>query len=233
MQLFYSPDIKDKHYTLSKEESKHCLMVLRKKKGDALFLVDGKGGYFEAIIVDDNPKSCQLEIISKNKEYGKNPVKIHLAVAPTKNIDRYEWFLEKSTEIGITEITPIICQNSERRVLKEDRMHKILVSAMKQSHRSYLPQLNPIISLHNFLKNQAHTNGFIAHCQADKKSHLIDLIVKNQNITLLIGPEGDFTSNEISQALDEGYTAVSLGKSRLRTETAAIVGCHIINLKNL
>ena len=232
MQLFYTADINSNEYTLSKEESKHCVMVLRKTIGDEVNLIDGKGGFYTARITNDNVKSCQLEIVSVEKEFGKSETHIHLAIAPTKSNDRFEWFLEKATEIGINEITPIICDNSERKVLKLERMNKILVSAMKQSKRAYLPKLNDIIHYKTFIQSNFNEDCYIAHCFDDEKPQLKNTLNKGKDSLLLIGPEGDFSTNEIQLAVENNFKAVSLGSSRLRTETAGVVACHTINLIN-
>lgn len=233
MQLFYTPDINSDVYTLSKEESKHCIQVLRKKIGDIIYLVDGKGGFYKAILIGNNPKSCHLKIDKVERNYGKSDLHIHIAIAPTKMNERFEWFLEKSTEIGINEITPILCEHSERKILKLERMNKILVAAMKRSNQAYLPKLNAAISFDSFVNNNTVEERYIAHCiENDKKKQLNEVIKKGTNTLVLIGPEGDFSQKEIDFALKHGFSAVSLGKNRLRTETAAIVSCHTINLIN-
>ena len=233
MQLFYTPDINSDEYTLSKEESKHCIQVLRKKIGDIIYLVDGKGGFYKAILIGDNPKSCHLKIDKVERNYGKSDLHIHIAIAPTKMNERFEWFLEKSTEIGINEITPILCEHSERKILKLERMNKILVAAMKQSNQAYLPKLNSAVSFDSFVNNNTVEERYIAHCiENHKKKQLNEVIKKGTNTLVLIGPEGDFSQKEIDYALKHGFSAVSLGKNRLRTETAAIVSCHTINLIN-
>ncbi len=232
MQIFYTADINSNEFTLSKEESKHCIMVLRKTIGDEINLIDGKGGFYTARITDNNIKSCKLEIVKIENDFGKSKTHIHIAIAPTKSNDRFEWFLEKATEIGINEITPIVCDNSERKVLKLERMNKILISAMKQSKRAYLPKLNDVISYKAFVQSTFDEDCYIAHCVESEKSQLKDVLIKNKNSLILIGPEGDFSTNEIQLALENNFKAVSLGSSRLRTETAGIVACHTINLIN-
>ena len=174
MQLFYTPDINSDEYTLSKEESRHCIQVLRKKIGDIIYLVDGKGGFYKATLIGDNPKSCHLKIDKVERNYGKSDLHIHIAIAPTKMNERFEWFLEKSTEIGINEITPIICEHSERKVLKLERMNKILVAAMKQSKQAYLPKLNSAVSFDSFVSNNTIEERYIAHCalKMTKKNNL-------------------------------------------------------------
>ena len=233
MQLFYTPDINSDEYTLSKEESRHCIQALRKKIGDLIYLVDGKGGFYKATLIDDHRKSCHLKIDKVERNYGKSDLHIHIAIAPTKMNERFEWFLEKSTEIGINEITPIICERSERKVLRLERMNKILVAAMKQSKQAYLPKLNAAVSFDSFVINNTVEERYIAHCiENDDKKQLKEVIKKDADTLVLIGPEGDFSPKEIDHALKHGFSAVSLANNRLRTETAAIVSCHTINLIN-
>ena len=172
MQLFYTPDISGKTYTFSIGESKHCIKVLRKKIGDELYLVDGKGNLYETVLIDDNPKGCTVEIKHKKVDYNKRNYQIHIVVSPTKNNDRFEWFLEKVTELGVDEITPIICQNSERKVIKLERLNKILVAAMKQSLKAHLPHLNKAVSWKEFIQQKFNTDRFIAHCGKGRKTHL-------------------------------------------------------------
>lgn len=232
MQLFYSEKLEasSKQYILPKDESKHIIKVLRKTEGDTIYLTNGKGHLFKSIINQANSNKCSLTI--KSFSYEAPPkYKLHLAVAPTKLTDRYEWFLEKATEIGVTEITPLICQNSERKIIKENRCNRILKGAMKQSLQCHLPTFNHPISFKEFMdKSIPDTNQFIAHCEEDQKSPLKDAILKNKNCSILIGPEGDFSPDEIKSALSSGYKPVTLGNNRLRTETAAVVACHTFNL---
>lgn len=232
MQLFYTPDINQDFYTFSKEESQHCIKVLRKKNMDTIHLVDGKGNLYTANIIDSNPKACKIEITKVESEYQKPDHYLHIAVAPTKNSDRLEWFLEKATEIGINEITPIICDRSERKVVKIDRLNKVLVSAMKQSLKAYLPKLNDPISFNEFISKETDANKFIANCFEKNKTELSQFNLKRNKNLVLIGPEGDFTEKENLQAKEFQFQAIMLGKSRLRTETAALVACHTINLQN-
>ncbi len=234
MHIFYTPDISCQFYTLNEDESKHCVRVLRLNVCDVIVLVDGRGGFHEAEIRDAHPKRCEVEVVKSIQEYGKKPFCLHVAIAPTKNIDRFEWFLEKATEIGIHEITPLLCSNSERKMIREDRLERIMVSAMKQSLKAYFPQLNPMTAFGDFIRQQSMSNKFIAHCedQDQDKTHLKDVVKPGRNYLVLIGPEGDFSSGEIRQALQHGYQPVSLGGSRLRTETAGVAAVHIINLAN-
>jgi len=231
MHIFYNPDISN-IFTLPAEESKHCIKVLRLKIGDIVHLTDGIGNLYTSIIIDDNFKRCILEVIETKPEYGKKDFKIHMAVAPTKNIHRFEWFLEKVTEIGIDEITPLICENSERRVIKTDRLNKIIISAMKQSLKSYLPRLNEAVKYSDFMAQETGVSKFIAYCSEDHRDLFKDVYDQNSDCIILIGPEGDFSLNEVDMALSNDYKPVSLGSSRLRTETAAIAACHTVNLIN-
>lgn len=233
MQLFYNSEINenDLRFTFSKEESRHIVSVLRKKEGDTLQITNGQGLLVNGKIISSNAKKCAIEITTSTQESApKN--KLHMAVAPTKMNDRFEWFLEKATEIGIHEITPIICERSERKVIKKSRMEKVLQSAMKQSLRSYLPKLNEAIPYQEFLKKATSDSRFIAHCEEGVKTALHTKITANSDVIILIGPEGDFSPKEIAAAYDLGFSPVSLGKSRLRTETAAIVACTLANMND-
>lgn len=235
MQLFYNPNISEnsKEISFDKEESKHIVKVLRMKDGDVFKITNGKGSFFDAEIINANPKSCVVKIISEEKQ-PPLPYQLHLAVAPTKLNDRYEWFLEKATEIGVSEITPIICERSERKTIKPERYEKILQSAIKQSLKAYLPILNEAVSFKDFIDNinTSEDLKFIAHCEETDKKSLKSVLLPNQKITILIGPEGDFSSEEITLAKQNNFTPVSLGKSRLRTETAAVVACHSVAFVN-
>lgn len=233
MQLFYNPDINEQTEQLafSKDESKHIVKVLRKSIGDELQITNGKGWLFKAEITIADIKNCIATISSKNFQKKKN-YQLHLAVAPTKMNDRYEWFLEKATEIGIDTITPIICDHSERKVIKMDRFEKILQSAMKQSLHYYLPQLNDAVLFKDFIKQDLSDQKYIAHCEETDRKSLKNELKEKEDVTILIGPEGDFSSNEIKMAIQSGFRAVTLGDTRLRTETAAIVACHSVTFIN-
>jgi 16S rRNA (uracil1498-N3)-methyltransferase len=231
MQLFFTPDISKNNYILSLEESKHCIRVLRLKKGDTIYLTDGNGNLFSGILSDENIRGCTIQIVAAQNEYGKKNYHLHIAIAPTKNIDRFEWFLEKATEIGINEITPLICEHSERRTVNTERLNKILVSALKQSFKAYLPELNQPVRFNNFIKEKRDSQKLIAWY--DEKNLLMkELYNKGKDVVVLIGPEGDFSSGEIRMAREAGFMAVNLGNSRLKTETAGVVVCHTINLLN-
>jgi len=235
MQLFYNPHISInlKEFTFDKEESRHIIRVLRKKEGDELQITNGNGLLFFVLITVANDKKCVVKInkfIEKQKPWNYH---LHIAIAPTKINDRFEWFLEKATEIGIDEITPIICENSERKVVKLERLKKVIVSAMKQSLKFQLPKLNEPKSFNEIIETETiDTLKLIAHCEDTNKSKLKDLIKRDQSILLLIGPEGDFSSREINKALQHKFIPLSLGESRLRTETAGIVACNTISIIN-
>ena len=231
MSLFYVPTLSTSH-VLPEEESQHAVKVLRLQVGEEITLVDGTGGYYKAKITNPHPKHCSFEITETILEYGKRDFHLHIAIAPTKNIERLEWFIEKATEIGIDEITPIICRFSERKVIKAERLEKIIVSAAKQSLKAYFPKLNPLCSFDELLKNQYASQKFIAHCYDEDKRLLQTEIQKSNDVLILIGPEGDFSKEEVQKALSAGFIPVSLGNSRLRTETAGVVACHTVSLRN-
>lgn len=232
MHLFYTPDLNDNFYELSQEDSRHCIKVLRLRKDDLVHLTDGKGGLYKARITKDDPKGCKVEVIEKTSEYGKRSFHIHIAIAPTKNVKRFEWFLEKCTEIGIDEITPLICFHSERRQLKIERSERIITSALKQSLKTYHPVLNEITNYDEFFNKPFAGSKFIAHCRSAHTQHIKHIYSPGDNVTIIIGPEGDFNEQEIRKAETCDFVPVSLGKNRLRTETAGVVACNIINLLN-
>ena len=233
MQLFYNPEITEDTtlFSFSKEESKHIVKVLRKAANDTLQITNGKGWLFTAQINVADIKNCAVTIVAKELKI-KRDYNLHLAVAPTKMNDRYEWFLEKATEIGINSITPIICDHSERKIIKSERFDKILQSAMKQSLNSYLPKLNKAIAFKNFITQDFKGDLFIAHCEDTDKKSLKSQLKPKRDITILIGPEGDFSVKEIEMAIENNFIPVTLGETRLRTETAAIVACHSVAFVN-
>jgi len=233
MQLFYNQAITEDttQFSFSKEESRHIVKVLRKTADDTLQITNGKGWLFTARIKIADIKNCVVTIIAKELRI-KRDYNLHLAVAPTKMNDRYEWFLEKATEIGIDSITPIICDQSERKFIKSERFEKILQSALKQSLNFYLPKLNDTITFKNFINQDFHGDLFIAHCENSFKNSLKQLIKPQREITILIGPEGDFSVKEIEMAIQNKFIPVTLGETRLRTETAAIVACHSVAFVN-
>ena len=234
MQLFYNNllDKNSKEILFDKIESKHIVRVLRKKENDILDITNGNGLLFKAKITLANDKRCIAEIIQveeKDKLWGYY---LHIAIAPTKNNDRLEWFLEKATEIGIDEITPIICQNSERKIVKQERLEKIIQSAMKQSLKFTLPKLNEPIKFNDFIDQDFNGKKCIAHCEDDEKTLLKTLVNTKEKITILIGPEGDFSTQEIKKALSKKFIPISLGESRLRTETAGLVAVQTVAIIN-
>ena len=228
MQLFYLKGPKDE-IILSAEESKHATKVLRKKEGDILNFTDGKGNLYKAEITIADTRKCRLTILSSEQKEKQHNYHLHIAIAPTKNMDRFEWFLEKATEIGIDEITPVICCRSERKIIKKERGSRILLSAMKQSLKYHLPKLNEAVSITNFLKKKFDGKKYIAHCENGEKKDL-KKINKTEKTIILIGPEGDFSPKEIESALGNQFKAVNLAKNRLRTETAGIIAVHTINI---
>ncbi len=233
MQLFYSKNIEDELLFLDQEEARHCSVTLRKKPGDLIHVVDGKGNLYDGRLITVDKRKCTVAIEKTVPEFGKLDSPIHIAIAPTKNISRLEWFLEKTTEFGISEISPILCTRSERKHIRIDRLEKILITAMKQSLKGYCPKINPLQSFASFIESSKMDEvKYIAHCEDHPKSHLIHNYSSCSPVTILIGPEGDFTHAEIGMALAAGYKEISLGKSRLRTETAGIAACQIIHLKN-
>ena len=236
MNLFYIENIDTNNCILPEEESKHCIKVLRFTKGSKLAIVDGKGNWYNAEIDEAHAKHCRFNIIEVIPEFNKRNFRIHLAVAPTKNIERLEWMLEKCTEMGIDEISLIKTEHSERKIVKIERLQKIIISAMKQSLKAYLPQLNHIISFNEFIDKIAESNRyshrFIAHCHESEKQNLNKAYKKGEDILILIGPEGDFSIKEVELAKKNNFKELTLSTSRLRTETAGVVACHSINFLN-
>lgn len=233
MQLFYNPDINidSLEFSFDKEESKHISKVLRKKEGDILFVTNGLGYLFHSEIILASEKKCSVKI-TKTETQQPTEFYTHVAVAPTKMNERFEWFLEKATEIGIHEITPIICDHSERKSIKTERFDKIIQSAMKQSNQFFLPKLNEPISFKDFVNKQIDGVLCIAHCEETNKKLLKEVAKPKTKHTILIGPEGDFSTKEIELAIKNSYIPISLGNTRLRTETAALVACHSIVFSN-
>lgn len=231
MHLFFSNTILNDQIELDLEESRHLSKVLRLKNGDLAEVIDGKGNLFHCKVLESNSKKSRLNI--EKKTFKDEQFGVHLAVAPPKNLSRWEWFLEKSTEIGIDQISPIRCERSERKILKRDRQMRILISAMKQSLKTRLPQLDELQDFETFIQKKNSERKYIAHCREElSKMNLAKLHPKGKKALILIGPEGDFTKEEILKAEAAGFDSVSLGKSRLRTETAALIACHTINLSH-
>ncbi|MEG1401464.1 16S rRNA (uracil(1498)-N(3))-methyltransferase [Bacteroides sp.] len=229
MHVFYTPDIQIKA-ELPEEEAQHCIRVLRLTTGDEITLTDGKGSFYRAEISAATNKRCMVTIL---ETIGQDPLwegHLHIAMGPTKNMDRNEWFAEKATEIGMDELSFLNCRYSERKVIKTERIEKILVSAMKQSLKTRLPKLNPMIDFDKFIEQKFDGQKFIAHCYEGEKPLLKDVFKRGEDALVLIGPEGDFSEEEVKKALDKGFVPISLGKSRLRTETAALVACHTLHM---
>lgn len=235
MQLFYAPKIRENVFYLDEIDSKHCIQVLRHRVGDTLTLADGEGTFYEVSISDPHPKRCSFTLIRHWQDETIPTAKLHIAIAPPKNIARLEWFLEKATEIGITEITPLITTRTERSEVKTDRLQKILVAAMKQTLKAKLPLLNAPVKFAPFIKKYAHSTEYPIRCIPHIEPNnllLRQIYQKNQNALVLIGPEGDFTNDEVQSALNAGFTPVSLGKSILRVETAGIFVCSLVQIIN-
>jgi len=232
MQLFYTINIEDNIAHLSEEEARHCVQVLRKKVGDILDLVDGAGHFYKGEIMETGKKRCMVNIIERRAMETGRP-KLTMAIAPTKNIDRLEWFMEKATEIGIDEVIPLLCTRSERKRIRLDRLEKILVSAMKQSLKAHLPKLRDLSPFKEFIKEAHHfDHKLIAYCNDDQLPLLQSTYQAGNSALILIGPEGDFHEDEIVLAKAQSFQGISLGKSRLRTETAGLVACTVFNAQN-
>ena len=233
MQLFYTPDITLPLYELPEEEARHCSRVLRLGSGDELHLTDGRGNLYRGEIEELSPKKCSVRIVETIPEFEKRPYSITMAVAPTKNIDRFEWFLEKATETGVDRIIPIDCHHSERHVIKHDRQQRVITSAVKQSLKAYHPILDDVTSFRDVVKMPFAGKKLIAHCRPDFRRVFIgDSVDKAEDVLVLIGPEGDFSREEVEFAIENGFTGVSLGGSRLRTETAALAAVTIMTFIN-
>jgi len=232
MQLFYAPELTGDYHTLDEQESRHIIKVLRMKAGDTIMLTDGAGNMYHGELINEDPRRSEVRIKEIQAAYGKRDYSIHIGIAPTKNINRYEWFLEKATEISINEITPIICQRSERKVVKTERLNKVITAALKQSIKAYHPLLNEPKTFKDFIKLARGDQKFIAYVEEGEHPSLKSLYKAGQDICILIGPEGDFSPEEVALALDHGFLTINLGDSRLRTETAGVVAVHTISLLN-
>lgn len=231
MHVFYTPEICSDAYTFDEAERRHGVQVLRLVPGDQIILVDGKGGHYEATITVATKKELSVHIDKIEQSYRKRKFRLHIAIAPTKNIERLEWFLEKATETGIDEITSLNCDRSERKIVKDERLSKVITAAMKQSMQAYHPILHPIKTFKEFVTSATGLK-FIAHCEPGEKKYLNKILPAGEECVILIGPEGDFTPKEIDLAVAHGFIPITLGENRLRTETAAIVSCFEVNLIN-
>lgn len=235
MQIFYEPDFLTNGGVLNEEESKHCIKVLRHKNGDHIHVIDGKGTRALCTITDASPKACKIKIEEKETHPPAKPY-CHIAIAPTKSIDRFEWFLEKSTELGISKITPLLCHQSERKQIKLPRLERVITAATKQCLRLWRPSINELTNIREFLSSpHPEKHKFIAHCAENERKELLSELNKNtnlENVLILIGPEGDFSSEEIEMALASDFIPVVMGKNRLRTETAGIAACMLVTMRS-
>ena len=233
MQIFYAPDITGDSYTLNEKESKHSIRVLRMKIGAIVRLIDGNGNLFLGEIADPDPVKCVIRINSVINNFEKRIYRLHIAISPLKNPDRFEWFIEKSVEIGIDEITPLICMHSEKTGIKAQRINNLIISAMKQSLKAKITHLNNPCQFNDFINADRAGNLIIAHCNERlARRKLSEVYSRGNEVVILVGPEGDFSEEEINLAADRGYKAVHLGSSRLRTETAGIAACHSVYFIN-
>jgi len=233
MQVFYAPGISGSSWSLDEKESKHIIRVLRMKKGDPVKVIDGKGNLYEALIADPDQKRCLLEVISVTRDFENRNYRLHIAISPLKNPERFEWFVEKAVEIGVDEITPLICRYTEKTSVKTERLRSIIISAMKQSLKARATIINKPESFNDFINAVNDGVFMIAHCRGDKARKTIpEVYRKGDNAVILIGPEGDFSEEEIDAAGRRAFIPVHLGSSRLRTETAGIAACHSIYFIN-
>ena len=232
MHIFYTPDITGSPYTLSPEESRHCTKVLRLENGSEIVLVDGNGCRYEGVISKASPKGCIVTIVETLPDWESRKYRMNIAIAPTKNMERMEWMIEKCTEMGNDSITMLDCQYSERHSVKLERMERIAVSAMKQSLKAYLPKLQEMVSFEDFVRNCDCPKKFIAHCHPGTKHRLEEVYDEGEDCVIMIGPEGDFSEREVELASQYGFMPITLGNSRLRTETAALAACHSIHFIN-
>ena len=234
MQLFYAPDITLPEYTLSEEESRHAIKVLRLKTGDTLHITDGVGNLHLCRLISDSAKHCTVRVVESKCEFEKRNYRLTMAVAPTKNIDRYEWFLEKATEIGVDNFVALETEHSERRVIKVERELKVITAAVKQSLKAYHPTLEDMVDFKKFVSREFAGRKFIAHCGVAVvgKSYLASTLEAGQDAVVLIGPEGDFSAEEVKFAVENGFEEITLGTQRLRTETAAVMAVAMVAIKN-
>lgn len=232
MNVFYLPDAQIGNISFPEEESKHIVKVLRMREGDVFCVTNGKGSLFDAELIDAHPKRAMATLSNQREGYDNRSFKLSIAIAPTKLNERTEWFLEKATEIGIDEIKLFASYHSERRVANVERFKKIVIAAMKQSVKSNMPVVEDMQSFEKLVKQDFDGQKFIAWIDDDVKEQLCNLYNKGSNVLVLIGPEGDFSKEEVKLAKDNGFVPVSLGEARLRTETAAVVACHTIQLIN-
>lgn len=232
MTIFYTPDISSFRYTLNEEESAHAVRVMRMKAGDEITLTDGRGGWYKACVAKPHHRYCDVEVLEHQAEYGKRPYRLHIGIAPTKNIDRFEWFIEKATEIGVDEITPLLCEHSERKHINIERLQRVMVAAMKQSKKAYVPQLHEMAAFGVWVREMTGNQRCIAHCGEGDRQSLKTICREGQDTVIAIGPEGDFSPQEVTQAVTHGFKEITLGTSLLRTETAGVAACCSVYFMN-
>ena len=233
MQIFYAPGITERICVLDKNDSRHCIRVLRMSKGDVVKLIDGQGNLYEGTIIDPDPVKCRIDITGVLSSFEKRDYRLHIAISPLKNPERFEWFIEKSVEIGVDEITPVVCINTEKPGIKTDRINNLIISAMKQSVKAYRPVLNDPLSFADFIKLDLKGIRMIAHCkQIGERFKIEEVYKKGHDAVILVGPEGDFSEEEIAFAKKNDFKPVHLGRSRLRTETAGVAACHSVYFLN-
>lgn len=234
MQIFYSSDVSDGKAIFSREESMHCLRVLRMRRGDHISFTDGKGNLYEGVISGDEPSGMTVMVMSVRNEQERRGYRLHIAISPLKNADRLEWFIEKAVETGIDEITPLICARTEKRIIRRERLEGLIVSAMKQSVKYSLPLLNNPVTFREFIGKPHEGKRVIACCDPDiERVPVTSSFSRGDDVTMLVGPEGDFTAEEVASAVGAGFTPVHIGNSRLRTETAGFAACCSVYLSNI
>lgn len=236
MQLFYAPGLVPPEHTLDEEESKHCVRVLRMSVGDTLSVTDGQGSLYRCEVVDADPRRCRIRVVACETEFERMPYRLTMAVAPTKNADRFEWFLEKATEVGVGTIIPLETEHCERRVFKPERGERVITAAMKQSLKAYRPTLRPLTPFGEAAAMPFEGRKFIAHCapaqSPEGKAYLPATLRRGEAALILIGPEGDFSPEEITFARANGFEEITLGAQRLRTETAAVAAVVMVSVAN-
>ena len=234
MQLFYAADFTAPEYMLSEEESRHAVKVLRLVEGDTLHITDGRGSLYRCEVVSAHQKHCLVRVVEHFEHFEKLPYRLTMAVAPTKNIDRYEWFLEKATEIGVAEFVPLVSEHSERKVIKAEREEKVITAAVKQSLKAYHPHLAELTPFAEVVARNFTGRKFIAHCgeAVREKRYLASTLRKGEDLLILIGPEGDFSPEEVRLAVANGFEEITLGTQRFRTETAAVVAAEMVSVVN-
>jgi len=234
MQLFYTNNVSEGTALFSREESGHCIRVLRMRRGDTLHFTDGEGSLYEGIITEDDPHGMKVSVTGVTKNAGKRQYRLHVAISPLKNDDRLEWFIEKAVELGIDEITPLICSRTEKKRIRKERLEGVILSAMKQSLKTLLPRLNEAITFTEFVTRGSSGRKLIACCDEQVERQAITTVVRpGEDVMVLIGPEGDFTDEEVRLASDAGFLPVHLGPSRLRTETAGVAACCAVYFTNV